>query len=279
MSRIAWKTLSGDEDGGDGHGLTLAVDFTTSGRGQAQFADLAGILAPHTAATVWASVPPPADADVAHDGEAYLDWWLGEVRDSGRHVEAVLGYCAGAVHAAALAERIAEWQHDAPQLLLFDPELPNTAGLYHDFHAAGDTLAGLLTPEELAEFHAAGQRLEARYGDGELPAAGAELAAVFTAAVGTAAERLELDDDIRDELAGAFDSLVGYLTAATTLDPLPAWSAATALTTSAPAHPVGRELRQDTPHDDLLRDPATARALAGLLDAGRAARTAHAGRQ
>ncbi|MEU6070173.1 MULTISPECIES: alpha/beta hydrolase family protein [Streptomyces] len=258
MSRIAWKTLSS----GEREGLLLAVDFAAGSRAPAQFADLAPLLEPPL--TLWASRPPGPDDQVPPTGNAYLDWWLGEVRASGAPVDAVLGYCAGGVFAAALAERIADWQ-PAPRLILLDPELPATSGLYDDFHTAGDSLAALLTPAELDAFHARGEALEAQYGDDRLPVAGRELADTFTAAVAAAADRLDLDEDIRDELSGAFVSLVSYLTAATTLSPLPAWSTATALTTTAPDQPVGREERIAVAHDDLLRSAETARALQRLL--------------
>lgn len=266
MSRIAWKTLKR----GESESLLLAVDFAAGSRGPAQFADLAPLL--DQPRTLWTSRPPGPDDQVPPTGNAYLDWWLGEVRAFGAPVEAVLGYCAGGVFAAALAERIADWQ-PAPRLILLDPELPANSGLYDDFHTAGDSLGALLTPAELDAFHARGEALRARYGDDRLPVVGRELADTFTAAVAAAAERLDLDEDIRDELSGAFVSLVSYLTAATTLSPLPAWSAATALTTTTPDHPVADEHRIDVPHDDLLRSPATARALEHLLSDAPAAAT------
>lgn len=265
MSLLSWKSLTkGDRDE-----LILSVDFSTSGRTQATFADLAARLDPPTA-TVWTTLPPTADDAVALDG--YVDWWLGNVRQSGRRVTAVLGYCAGAVFAAALAERIGEWQ-DTPAVVLFDPELPNTVGLYKDFHSAGDSMASLLMPEELEEFHEAGREIERRYAD-DLAAVGPELALIFTRAVGTAAERLELDDDIRDELAGVFGSLVGYLAAASHIDPLPLWTRAIAITSGRPAYPVGREIRIDVDHDDLLRINGAARALSELLSGDRTESTA-----
>jgi hypothetical protein len=262
VSPNAWKTLST----GAADELVLAVDFSTSGRAQAAFSDLAPLLDPP--ATVWTTVPPSADDAVAP--AAYTDWWLEGIRASGRRVRAVLGYCAGGVFAAAMAERIATWQ-EPPHLVLFDPELPNTRDLYRDFHTAGDSMSALLEPEELDDFHEAGRRVEQRSAGGDLAAVGPELAGIFTAALGTAAERLELDDDIRDELAGVFDSLVRYLTAAAGIDPRALWTAATAITSREPAQTVGREIRLAVAHDDLLRDPATARTLTELLAGDRTA--------
>ncbi|MFI5689286.1 hypothetical protein [Streptomyces sp. NPDC051636] len=270
MSRIAWKTLNS----GESDRLLLAVDFAAGSRGPAQFADLAPLLDPQH--TLWASRPPGPDDQVPPTGNAYLDWWLGEVRASGAPVQAVLGYCAGGVFAAALADRVADWQ-PAPRLILLDPELPATSGLYEDFHTAGDSLGALLTPAELDAFHARGEALKAQYGDDQLPVVGRELADTFTAAVAAAADRLDLDEDIRDELSGAFVSLVSYLTAATTLSPLPAWSTATAVTTTTPDQPVGHDHRVPVAHDDLLRSPATARALEHLLAGDRAPAAGKAG--
>ncbi len=208
VSPRAWRALSHGAD----DAVTLVVDFTGSGREQAQFADLAPLLDPPL--TVWASLPPLPGDEVDRTGEAYLDWWLAGLRDAGTRVAAVAGYCAGSVFATVLADRIAEWQ-DRPQVILLDPELPSCSGMFRNFHGVGDTLAAVLDEAEVAAFHAVGDRLEERTADGPhtVGATGVTLERTFTEAVATTAERLDLDDDIRDELSGAFSALVGYLTA------------------------------------------------------------------
>ncbi len=266
MTKNSWKILSQGPD----QGLVLAVDFSNTGRPLAGFHDLVPRL--DRPITVWETLPPPA-GEVAPTG--YVDWWLTEIRQSGQPVRAVLGYCAGAVLAAEMAERIATWQ-DRPLLILLDPELPNTLGLYRDFHTAGDSMTALLSEEEMREFHEAGRRVQEKYGDDDIGAVGSALGEVFTAAMSTAAERLGLDDEIRDELAGVFDSLVAYLVAATKFDPLPIWARSIVIRSRelGSGAPVGHKMKVGhvieigVKHQDLLRHDLTARAASDLL-AGR----------
>ena len=262
MANNAWKILGLGPD----PGLVLTVDFSNTGRPLAGFRDLMPRLDPPV--TAWETLPPTAGQVGTTD---YVDWWLAEIRHSGRSVRAVLGYCAGAVFAAEMAEHIAIWQ-DAPLLVLLDPELPNTPGLCRDFHIAGDAMAAILSPEELREFHNAGLQVQATFGD-NLTVVGAALGEIFTAAIATAAKRLDLDDEIRDELAGVFGSLVGYLEAATHFDPRPIWSKSIVIHSAGlgGAARAGHGIMIDVNHRDLLRHDATARALSDVL-AGRTVR-------
>lgn len=283
----AWRTLHE----GSGDAVILAVDFDTTGRTQAGFPELAAVWRPE--ATVLAALPPAGD--VAPD--AYVDHWLTTLPtpsapstrstvpgtpaasgsggvpapsarpDEETRVIAVLGYCAGAVFAAALADRLAERRQDAPVLVLLDPELPDAEGLYEDYEASGRSLVTLLEPAEAEEFAAAARQTRSAHPGGDPALVGPELAAAYARAVDAAAERLDLDDDIRDELAGSFTAYVRYLAAASTLDPLPTWAArATALTSTPPEHAVAHEERIDTSRGDLLRDSRTAEALNGVLN-------------
>jgi hypothetical protein len=261
MAENSWKTLSKGHD----PRLVLALDFSNTGRLQAGFHDLVPRLDPPV--TVWEALPP-APRQVASTG--YVDWWLADVRGSNQTVHAVLGYCAGAVFAAEMAERIATWQ-DAPLLILLDPELPNALGLYRDFHTVGDAMASVLSQDELREFHEAGRRVQEKFGDEDLGSVGSALGEVFTATIATAAERLGLDDEIRDELAGVFGSLVEYLVAATRFDPRPIWARSIAIRSVKPGdgapirHPVEHEIRIVVEHHHLLRHDPTARAVSNLL--------------
>ncbi len=250
MTGKSWHVLAQ----GPGRDVVLAVDFNSTGRTTAAFRDLVGLLDPPL--TVWETAAPP----VTVTPDAYVDWWLAEVRRSGRQVNAVVGYCAGAVLAARIAAELA-----VPRLVLFDPELPNSTGLYRDFHAAGDSMAAMMMPGELDRYHAAADRVRAERGD-DLIAVGRELGEVFTATMGGIAERIGLDNEVRDELAGVFGTLVRYLTAATLYDPEPRWARATAIRSAGGrAVDVGHDVVLDVGHDDLLRHTGTARALSDLL--------------
>lgn len=280
-TQTLWRTLH--ESGGDT--LILTVDFAATGRTQAGFPELVAAWRPEH--TVLAAQPPADAAGRRHDDDgavpgasayaSYTELLIAELPGTAPQVTAVLGYCAGAVYAADLADSLARRQRHAPRLVVLDPELPSAKGLYEDYERSGAALAGLLEPEDFQEFQAAGRRAQDAHPDDDLARVGPALAAAYTRAVHTAAERLDLDDDIRDELAGSFIAYVHYLTAASrhTPDPaLPLWAAhATAITSTAPEHPVAREIRIAATRDDLLRSADTVRALTGLLAAPEVTRT------
>lgn len=256
MAGKSWNVLGR----GPGQDLVLAVDFSSTGRPMAGFRDLVPLLDPPL--TVWETAAP---AGGAVPPAGYVDWWLVEVERSGRPVRAVVGYCAGAVLAAQIAAQIAA-RHDAPRLVLFDPELPNTAGLHRDFHAAGDSMAAMMAPGELDRYHAAAERVRAEFGDDDVLSVGSALDEVFTATMTGIAERIGLDNEVRDELAGVFGTLVQYLAAAQLFDPHAMWARSTAIrSTGAAAVEVGGDVVLDVSHDDLLRHTGAARALSDLL--------------
>lgn len=262
MKKNSWQIL---RKGGQG-GLALTVDFTSTGRTQACFRDLVPLLT--APGEVWETVAPAAGAEAAMSGADYVERWAKAVRKRERTVDTVIGYCAGAVFAAPLAARLAESQDSAPRLVLLDPELPNIVGLYRDFHAAADALKTILSPDEITKFHADGQAVQQRHGFEDLSLIGPALAGIFRDAIDVAGRRLGLDEDIRGELGGSFASFVGYLRAATELDPLPLWAGATAITS---AHSTrrgarfAREIRLDVDHDQMLRHPDVAAAVSELM--------------
>ena len=259
----SWQRL---RRGSGGDALTLTVDFTSTGRTQACFRDLVPLLS--VPGEIWETVAPANGAEDGMSGTDYVERWVRGVRKRERTVSTVIGYCAGAVFAAPLAARLGELQGQAPTLVLLDPELPNIVGLYRDFHTAANALTAILSPEEITRFHADGQEVQQRYGFEDLSLIGPALAGIFRDATSVAGERLGLDEDIRAELSGSFASFVGYLRAATEIDPIPLWTEAVAITS---AHSTQRELdfaeniRLNVDHDQMLRHPDVAAAVSRLL--------------
>ncbi|MCZ4123209.1 hypothetical protein [Streptomyces sp. H39-S7] len=270
------------EIGGKGPGdLVLAVDFTATGRPDARFADIVGLTA--TSHPVWETMPQAIATDIGPSGEEYLDRWFEDVRASGRPVGAVLGFCAGAVYAAALAGRIAQWQERAPQLVLFDPEPANAFGLLWQFHNSVELFAGIIGAEPVAEAQETARRtLEA---DPEnLGHIGPVLVGLFRQISEAAFDEIELEPESRTEFTESFTSFVAYVVAAGQLNSsaATAWTDAVAFSSGSPlsglnrlrstdpdgaAGAVARELRFDCDHTDLLRDEGAATALAELLTA------------
>ncbi|MEV0901821.1 hypothetical protein [Actinoplanes sp. NPDC049802] len=265
MKRSSWQIL---RKGGPDDRLTLAVDFTSTGRTQACFRDLVPLLS--TTGEIWETVAPARGAEDTMSGGDYVERWLKGVRRRERTVGAVLGYCVGAVFAAPLAERLAAVQDTAPRLILLDPEQPNIAGLYRDFHAAAGALTTILSPAEIAAFHAGGQAVQERHGFEDLAVIGPALTGIFRDAIDVAGRRLGLDDDVRADLGGSFGAFVGYLRAATEIDPGPQWKTATAITS---AHSTqrdqvfGRNIALDVDHEQMLRHPSVAAAVSEVQGA------------
>ncbi|MEV7190607.1 hypothetical protein AB0N81_02195 [Streptomyces sp. NPDC093510] len=277
-TRTAWSEIGGKGSGD----LVLAVDFTATGRPDARFADLVELSA--TDRPVWESMPQAIATDIGPGGAVYLDRWTEEIRADGRRVGAVLGFCAGAVFAAELADRIAAWQDGAPRLLLFDPEKANAVGLYWQFHQSIALFEGILGADAVARAGEAG-RTALDAGDG-LRALGTTLVTLFKEVSEPAFEQLDLDEEDRAEFTDSFTAFVAYVVAADELPAQGSWAKATAFSSATPhsglnplrdKHPdgvagpagiVARELRFDCDHPDLLRDPEAAKAFNELIADG-----------
>ncbi|MEY9488915.1 hypothetical protein RKD26_004709 [Streptomyces calvus] len=253
-----WKVLGPGRAGGE---LVLAVDFATTGRSDSAFTDLAPRL--DRALAVWETRQPAGDGLPAED---YLALWDGEAAADGRRVRAVLGYCAGSVFAGELAARVAARQDEAPHLVLFEPEVPEPAGLYRDFAAMMNQFASVLTAEEVS---AAQQEADAaRTGDVDFGAYGDVLVRIFMERAGAAFAREELDTELLDEFVAVFRSYVSYLDAARRIDPAAAWRTATAVGSRTPSQGAalaGRNIGIDVDHCDMLRDERVAEAVNRIL--------------
>lgn len=262
MKKGSWQILrKGDPNGP----LTLTVDFTSTGRTQACFRDLVPLIT--APGEIWETTSPSGGAEDEQTGADYVARWARLVRKRDRVVSTVVGYCAGACFAAPLADALAETQ-DRPRLILVDPELPNIVGLYRDYHAAADALKTILNEDELAKFHADGEEVREKYGVEDLSLIGPALAGSFREVTELAGERLGLDEDLRAELSDSFASFVGYLRAATQLDPIPGWRTATAISSvhnTVRDLTFGESVRLDVDHDQMLRHPDVAKAVSDRM--------------
>ncbi|AGS67165.1 hypothetical protein [Streptomyces collinus] len=263
--------------------VVLATDFPVTGRNEGGFADLTPSLGLDCA--LWQTVAPARAPGPGIDPDEYLAPWLAEVAASGRRVRAVLGYCAGSVFAGALAERIADRQPVAPQVVVFDPELVDVPTVHLQFGRVIGNMTAVLTPAEVDELAGAAERLAAR--PGITPAAFAtELYAIFEPIGSAALRRAGLDEGYAGELVALVGSFMTYLGVAAGLDPRPGWSRATVVTSASPASGLNRmratpglapiavadEVRFEVEHRDLLRTPEVATTVAGLLGTGSQAR-------
>ncbi|MFI0742240.1 hypothetical protein ACH4PU_29840 [Streptomyces sp. NPDC021100] len=262
----AWRTLKNGTDG-----VVLAVDYPFTGRPEAGFSDLAPLL--DTEYALWESVPPGDGAGGA--ARDYLDHWYTAAAADGRPVRAVMGFCAGSVYAAALAERLAAERGEAPRIVLFDPEFPDAITVYWQFHKVIDGLAVVLRPDEVTAAQQAGRRVSEKTDD--LRLLRERLLEVFREAAATAFDRAGLDAVRREEFTATVTAFMSYLVAAAGIDARDGWPAATAISSATPtnglnllpeerrAGRVAREIRFDLAHADLLRTAEVGKTVADLI--------------
>lgn len=258
----AWTQIS---EGGQ-EPVILAVDFEGRAGREATFREL--VRAFPRRVPVWQAVQPSEGYPADGRAHRYLSWWRQRPQAGAVPVSAVLGYCAGSVFAAAIADELEDQQGRRPVVVLFNPGQPTLATLTRDLEGA---IAGMdpLTPEERCRFYAEGRDVLAA---GEpFGRASARVLDVYRRAAKVATHRLALDVSIEGELVELFQSYLSYLRAARELQVRPNWATAHGLT-SADFVP-GREFgppgaRLSTGRADLLRSREAARATFQLLSDG-----------
>ena len=267
----SWRVVNGLEQGPDT--LALAVNYQITGRPDAGFDDLAPQLA--AGYQVWETVPPPVGTEKDLSGADYVARWVDGIRESDRPVRCVLGNCAGSAYAPALVAGIVEYQDVEPEIILFDPELPSSLTLYWQYHSVIAASAALLRPEEIEKAHTAGQEAMAEHTD--MGSYAAELVSLFRQTGGAAFDRIGLDAVRQEGLVGLFASYLSYLVAASDVVVDDGWRKAVAISSTTPhsglnrvpeaerSQWVGREIRVDVDHENLLRSAEVARAVSELL--------------
>jgi hypothetical protein len=264
-----WRILSA---GDNPSGIALAVDFDVTGRVEARFSDLVANL--DTSCAIWEAVPPPADE--TRTGVDYVSHWARGAADAGLPVHALLGFCAGSVYAAALAEHIGQAQGTTPLLLLFDPELSMPRTLLWQFLKIVGFMSGTIPPEAAAAMRDAGQR--AFQENPKIEDLRKALSGLVREQAEPAFERAGLDRRLRGELLDIIDSCLSYLAAASDIDPLEQWKSAIAFCSSSPMSglrgmkmaghevSVARDISVAADHGTLLADKQIAATVSRLLN-------------
>ncbi|MDQ0956552.1 hypothetical protein QFZ66_000430 [Streptomyces sp. B4I13] len=269
MTANVWNVLSGT----GAAAAVLASDFPATGRTVAGFGDLVRELGDASPA-VWETAPPRPGREAGMTGEDYLRHWQPGVEAAGP-VNAVLGFCVGSVFAAGLAAEIGRRQGKAPRLVLFDPERPDADLLYRHYHELIGGLAPMLSPDEVDEARRAGENT--RRAHTAMRPLAEELCELFGKYGEPAFRRTGLDAERGAEVVATFASFLGYLVAASDLDPREDWANAVAISSATPhsgLNPlpprersalVAREISFELPHTELLRDTGVARTVSELL--------------
>lgn len=267
----AWRTLT---DGDNSQGIVLAIDFDVTGRSEARFSDLAANL--KTDYEVRETVHPAPRARFARTGAGYVDHWARQIEAERSQVRALLGFCAGSVYAAALAERISGWQDAEPLLLLFDPEITVAQTLLWQFHKIAGFMSSLIPAADVAGMREAGQQKYAE--NPQLSVLKVALIRLMREIGDPALARAGLDQPRREELLDIIDSCMFYLAAASEIDPLDRWRSAIAFSSSTPLSglrgmrlsgrqiSVAREISVNADHGTLLADTDVAVTVSDLLN-------------
>lgn len=255
-----WKVLSS----GCAAGIVLTIDFEAVGRPEACFSDLAAMLGPSR--EVWAATELPSGTDAAARASAYLQHWTRDLRDGGREVSAVLGFCAGGVFAAALADEIAQWQAEPPAAILLDPEVPTSATLVKQLENATRGLEQAGSETGLAK----ARETAARLGSTEdLPSLGRKLTFLYHELSEPVFAQIGLDAE-EPGRPGAVVRITDVLSGRSRrVAPGKAWETATAVVSATPIwEPTGMasQIRVDADHAGLLRSRAVARLISEMLD-------------
>lgn len=236
-----------------GDDVVLVVDIDATGRPGATFRDLSRLL-PDGVET-WHVVPPPASV-VDH-----IDWWTLNRPRPERPVRAVLGYCAGCAMAAALADAVE--QDGRPPVVLFDPALPSVASVHADFTA---TLASMISLSA-AERAAAAERLSRLHGCArdDLAVFVAGIVDTYLELCGQISDRLDIDDDVAQEMTRPFRAYMAYLLVSWRLGAT--WAADDIAVTSRSHDSVRirRQVAVDVDRHALLRAPQAVAVVRSLL--------------
>jgi hypothetical protein len=254
MELANWRQLSDW-----GPGLVPCLDFPGQ-RAAAGFADLAAGVRADACFVQIGQVGAGAGTLAACAGR-----WADELLAAGRPVRAVLGFCAGTVLAAGLAEAIAA-AGPPPMVVLFDAVPVTGETLTDQFTSVLEASAKHLTADELADARGLAEQLAEAHPD-DLPRIAAALADRYDQLMRAVAARLSVSDVFRQELTGTFTAYLDYLLLASEGGFGTRTTAPLFLTSAGYEPPVAgaRTIALDIGHDDLLRDPEVHKLVADLL--------------
>ncbi|ONI91590.1 hypothetical protein ALI22I_08220 [Saccharothrix sp. ALI-22-I] len=211
MNFDGWKSLAPY----DGGGIVLAVDFT-QGRPGGSFADLSDRLEVDAAFLETQVVGSARWAGLPVDPERYVETWLNGVSAHAESVVGVIGYCAGAAFASALADRLAENFSVESKLILLNPMAATPRIMRGEFVDAVRGLGEGLSEPEIEDERRWVRDLSSG-DDADVVALGKKLLNRYRSSVDVVVDRLELEDDVADELSSRFASYLDYLMAASTV--------------------------------------------------------------
>lgn len=205
--------------------IFLVFDFDLTSRTEAGFRDFARLLPQPL--TIFQATQPPDSFSAVPPPRRYLDWWCEDIRDRGTRIGAVLGYCAGAVFASAVADELEVLHGTRPMVVLFNPGKPSPVTLSRDFESVIASMSPLTPDERAAAYREAHLVIHDEHND--FSSAADEISRLYGKFCSFAVERLSMGQDIGVAMAAVFRSYLSYLSAAREIEYRSAWHTAVAL--------------------------------------------------
>jgi thioesterase domain-containing protein len=191
---------------GSGEAAVVTMDFGP-GRPEASFTDLAANLTGNLTVlepvfTHFAAGTPPLIGS-----EGYCRRVTEAIQKLEYRVVGVLGYCAGAGLACALARMLTAVAPPAPKVILYDPVRADPATLLRQYRSGITELSSALTKIEVEAAHAAAESAAPT----QLLRLASHLSAQYQPVAASACTRLEFGPELTAELVERFDAYLRYL--------------------------------------------------------------------
>ncbi|HEY1625113.1 MAG TPA: hypothetical protein VGG16_15075 [Streptosporangiaceae bacterium] len=253
----------------------LGIDFADRKRREASFAELATRIG--SGYRFLQTRPVTVPQGQWPSSEEYILSWVEDARRDGNPMRAVLGHCVGSVYAAAVAERISQWQPE-PDVILFDPQLASLKSLGDELRKEISANSSLMSDDEIERAREITNRIS--YLD---PSGVARIAAhaveSYLEVITPAFERAGLGTVRGSKLYEYFVSYMAWLSVAAELDPSRALKKSIVIMSHDYAKLPNRMLPDDyagnsavrwiacdVSHAELLRSDSVAKEVLDLLE-------------
>jgi hypothetical protein len=252
----------------------LGIDFPDGKRREAGFAELAARIGLRYRFLQARPVTVRSDRRVS--ANEYIVPWVEGARQDGHPMRAVLGHRVGGIYAAAIAERISQWQSE-PRVILLDPQFVTSKFMGLELHKEISATSSLLSDDEIRRARKIASEISELRPEGVVRAA-ADAVESYLGVVTAAFERAGLGDPCGSKLSEYFESYMTWLSVAVELDPGHALRKSTVIIscdyTELPGRlyfddfgaPAARCIMCDVSHVDLLRSHSVAKEILDLLE-------------
>jgi hypothetical protein len=253
----------------------LGIDFSGSKRCQASFTELASRIG--SGYRFLQARPVSVRPGEWPSSDEYIASWVEDARRDGNPMRAVLGHCIGSVYAAAVAERISQWQPESG-IILLDPQFPSMKFLGHELHQEISATSSLMSDDEIKRAKEIANNIS-DLNPWDIVRIAASAVEGYLEVITPAFERAGLGDARGSQLCEYFASYIAWISTAAEFDPSRVLKRSIVIMSRDYARLPGRMLPDDyaggltdrwlvcdVSHADLLRSDSAAKAVLDLLD-------------